>query len=563
MPATISGKEWVIGDLFSREFVFSIPPYQRPYAWEEEEACALFDDLLASMGSTSKEKLETVAPYFLGSVVVIKPDGNPCAEVVDGQQRLTTLTILIAALCAEVPMDFRSAIRGLLYDDADPLRGTPNRYRLTLRERDAQFFQKYVQVEGALDKLAALNVASLSDSQKNLLQNARALRERVRALEVERRTLLARYVATRCFLVVVSTPTFESAFRIFSVLNDRGLDLSHADVLKADVLGAIPREDERGLYADKWEGVEEELGRDPFRNLFSHIRTIFVRKKVEKSVLEEIRKEVKPETRPKWFVDDVIVPYADALAIVQNAAYQNVADVTAINGKLQWLGKIDNVDWVPAALVIVSRWQNEPVSLERCVGALERLASALMVGRADITERSNRYGSILKTLAECGFDVAAAVNALVPTGNEIRRAAEVVNGSLYLMPKVRAYVLLRLDAALATSEAPHPRANPTVEHVLPQTPEVGSKWLTWWPDEAVRTTWTHRLGNLVLLTQRKNSQAGRLDFDEKKKKYFSNKAGVSDFPLTTQVLQETDWTPVVVARRQTDLLAIVERLWKE
>jgi hypothetical protein len=109
-------------------------------------------------------------------------------------------------------------------------------------------------------------------------------------------------------LVVVSTPTFESAYRIFSVLNDRGMDLSHADVLKADVLGAIAREDERDAYAAKWEEVEEDLGRDAFRDLISFVRTIFVRKKVERSVLAEVRDLIKPASRPKWFLDEVIFP---------------------------------------------------------------------------------------------------------------------------------------------------------------------------------------------------------------------------------------------------------------
>lgn len=561
MSGAISGKEWGVGDLFGKEFVFRIPAYQRPYAWETQQAGELFDDLDVALGEISPSKFEQAPPYFLGSIVVIKSDGKPDSEVVDGQQRLTTLTILLSVLRAEIEdPDLRSDLRALIYEPENKLHRTPARYRLSLRERDEEFFRTRIQNDGGLDTLQAVNEGALSDSQRNLVRNAKALRERVHALPLERRVLLAQYLVARSFLVVVSTPTFESAYRIFSVLNDRGMDLSHADVLKADVLGGIPREDEREAYAAKWEQVEEELGRDAFRDLISYVRTIFVRKKVEKSVLAEVREIIKPASRPKWFLDEVIFPYAAALDVIRTASYQSTKDASKINGLLRWLERIDNIDWVPAALVIVSKWQGTPDELERALLALERLASLLMVGRADVNERINRYANLLQVLTTSN-DIEAACTAMAPTADDLRRAREIVGGDLYLNAKVRAYVLLRLDAALATSKVPNLQETITVEHVLPQTPPADSQWLVWWPDEAVRTSWLHRLGNLLLLSRRKNSQAQNFEFDVKKAKYFSAKGGVSSFPLTTQVLQETEWTLAVVERRQVALLALLEATW--
>jgi len=66
----------------------------------------------------------------------------------------------------------------------------------------------------------------------------------------------------------------------------------------------------------------------------------------------------------------------------------------------------------------------------------------------------------------------------------------------------------------------------------------------------------------VLLTRRKNSQAGNLDFAEKKSKYFSTRAGVSNFALTSKVLAETAWTPQTLHRRQLELLGAIETLWQ-
>lgn len=73
---------------------------------------------------------------------------------------------------------------------------------------------------------------------------------------------------------------------------------------------------------------------------------------------------------------------------------------------------------------------------------------------------------------------------------------------------------------------------------------------------------THRLGNLVLLSRRKNSEAQNYDFEKKQNKYFKSKGKVSSFALTTQVLHEEVWTPDVVKRRQTDLLGRLQKLWR-
>jgi hypothetical protein len=78
--------------------------------------------------------------------------------------------------------------------------------------------------------------------------------------------------------------------------------------------------------------------------------------------------------------------------------------------------------------------------------------------------------------------------------------------------------------------------------VLPQNPSAGCRWLADFPSEADRDLWVHRLANLVLRARRKNSQAGHLDFDEKKSKYFSTKTGIANFALTSKVLGEKNWT---------------------
>ncbi len=129
------------------------------------------------------------------------------------------------------------------------------------------------------------------------------------------------------------------------------------------------------------------------------------------------------------------------------------------------------------------------------------------------------------------------------------------------MARLRTYVLLRLDSALAGGGATYEYDLIIVGHVLPQNPEATSKWLTLFPDPEVRVGIVHRLGNLALLTRKKNASASNFEFDMKKTSYFT-KGGVSPFAITTQVVKEKEWTPAIVLRRQAELVDKLKELWR-
>ncbi len=97
MTHTLAAKEQSLAKTFSDEYVFTIPGYQRPYSWGKEQAQELLDDLFGALVAAPVQLAEA-APYFLGSIVLIKGDVSAEATVVDGQQRLTTLTLLLSAV---------------------------------------------------------------------------------------------------------------------------------------------------------------------------------------------------------------------------------------------------------------------------------------------------------------------------------------------------------------------------------------------------------------------------------------------------------------------------------
>lgn len=559
MPTKIHGAEYPIQKIFCDDFVFSIPLYQRPYAWETEHAEALLDDLLGFLGDDN-EPIEDINPYFLGSIVLIKSEDSPKSEVVDGQQRLTTLTILLSALREVVPAGIATELTEFLYERGSIVKGTKNRYRLTLRERDEEFFRKYIQDEGGIAQLKALKTAILPDSQKHIRDNALKYLERLQELPENYRIRLVQFLVTGCLLVVVSTPDLDSAYRIFSVLNDRGMDLSHADILKAEVVGKIP-ESEQDDYTKQWEDAEVMLGREAFKELFSHIRMIYRKAKYQDSILKEFRQYVKPTDEPTHFIRSVLCPLAEAYANIMESSYQSVQHAEEINAAFKHLNRIDNVDWVPPAILYLSKNRHQPDKLLHFFRDLDRLASGLMIKRSNINDRIKRYGQLLNAIEE-DRDLYSSDSPLQLTRNECVSILNNLNGDLYCDFKIRQYVLLRLDTALSGGDAIYAFPKVTVEHVLPQNPAQNSQWTQWFPTEDKRNQYVHRLGNLVLLSRSKNSRAQNYEFDVKKEKYFTGTDGVSPFALTTQVLNETVWTPTVVERRQQELVNKLKFLWR-
>ncbi len=552
---TIKAGEKALVDVFCDKYLFRIPPYQRPYAWTTDEAGELLDDLMTALGDGQPSDQP---PYFLGSIVLIKDPELPDADVVDGQQRLTTLTILLAVLRDLADdVEARNDIDAFIRQKGHKFKGVEDKYRVSLRERDADFFQEAIQSIGATAELP--DPHDLSDSRANMVRNASHFVALLSDMPEQDRDRLMIYMIQRCFLVTVEASDAAAAYRIFAVMNDRGLDLSPTDILKAEIIGALPVS-ERVAYTDKWETIEEELRRDKFRDLFGHIRMISRKQKMRGTLEAEFRQYVPAVRNPKQFIDTILDPLATAYLEVINQDFQSAQYAEVINRHLVHLSRLDNFDWEAPAIAFIARHRKNPEAIRDFIVDLERLAYGLFILRANINERISRYGRLLSEIGE-GADLKAEDSPLQLSRAEQIDLGEKLHGSIYLVTRVRLPLLLRLDEAVSDKLAIYDHRIITVEHVLPQRPGAESQWLEWFPDEEERAAWVHRLGNLVLLSRAKNSQASNFKFDKKKSEYFARK-GTSTFALTSQVLAEGQWTPDVLERRQDELIKRLCNVWR-
>ena len=550
---TIKAEEKQLGRIFSDDYVFEIPEYQRPYAWTTEQTSELLDDLFAAVKSAANQ------PYFLGSIVLIKDPDVSLSEVVDGQQRLTTLTILFCALRELIAdEEYRDELDTHVRTKGKPLAGIEDRFRLSLRERDRGLFRENVQDVGSLGTFVQGN-APLPDTQRRIRENAGWIWNSIASTKETTRVALASFLIQHCYLVVVSASEQESAYRIFSVMNDRGLNLSPTDILKAEVIGGI--EPERRLtYTNEWEAIEEDLGREDFRDLFAHIRMIHVKSKARGNLTREFRESVLKDASGIEFIDRTLTPMANAYRTVSRAAYISSENADAVNGYLGHLGRIDNFDWVPPAMEFFRRYAHDHDKLLAFARDLERLAFAMFILRWNINDRIGRYSDVLQEI-QAGAVLNTSDSSLQLSNEERKEILEALDGPIYLQTRVCMPLLLRLDSLLADEGATYERRVLSVEHVLPQGPAEDSQWLKWFPDAEKREQWTHRLANLVLLSRRKNAQAQNFEFERKKSEYFQRK-GVTTFAITTQVLNSPDWTLGVLENRQRDLIGRLAKEWR-
>lgn len=556
MAKTISGSECQLTKIFSKEFDFVIPSYQRPYAWGTTQAGELFDDLYSFHREEGMSE-----DYFLGSIVLIKEDNVPLAQVVDGQQRLTTLTILLAVVASKMEGKQKEQCWNYILESGNEFEDIQPKPRLRLRERDADFFRHYVQELRIDELLKATDSVIKTEVCRHIRENAELFKKRLESRFGDDQKALfdfVKFIVQRCYLVAVSTPNRQSAFRVFSVLNNRGLDLLPIDIIKADVIGKISEHDQ-DRYTQEWEEIEEATGRDDLNTLFGHIRTIYAKAKAKRTLMDEFNEFVVPKFgSPVHFIDVILKPYAEAYRVIAKKDYQSSGDASEINRLLGWLSRVNNSDWMPPAIYFLAKHPSDEAVLKFFV-KLERLVAFMHICAWNVNERIERFTAVVREL-----EAGDWANSLELSDKEKTEFLDQLDGNIYGLTAIRRnYVVLRLDSFKSDGAATYTPATLTIEHVLPQTPKEDGQWLEWWPDEEERKAWTHRIANLVPLPRPKNSEAQNFEFDVKKDKYFkSRKTGTSSYALTTDVISTPDWKPDTVKKRQKELIQRFKTCWE-
>lgn len=553
LVSSISAENLVVKDIFSDNYLFTIPNYQRPYSWEEEHCTQLLDDLhsFAFKGLDFND----LPPYFLGSAVIIKDSHIRNSKIVDGQQRLTTLTILLSCLRYSIKdKEIIDTISEFIYQKENKLKGTSATYRLKTRLRDQEFFKKLIQEEKGLPTYYKEpdEIAPINDAQYQILANAKALIEEFRNKKYtqENLELIATYIIQKCVIVVVASTDEEMAFRIFNVLNDRGKDLTIADILKSEILEKIPTNDQDN-FTEKWEDCESQLGINNFKDFFSHLRAIFAKKKAEKSVLSEVRTYVKPAYNPEDFINKTLIPFTNAYSNILKEDFESIQHAEDINSLFNKLKRVAHTDWIPSAISFMAKHNNAPDKICTFLKQLEKLTLGMEAMKTSLNDRLERYAKVnlkIEKQTDLYSDTSELILTIIDREYIISR---LLSSDLYGKRLVKP-VLAKIEEQMNDGSISVNTGNLSIEHIYPQTPTDIYWTARFTTDDKLKLT--NNLGNLSLITVRKNTQARNYEFKKKIEVYFKADGRASNLAMVNDLLDFDEWNPEKVRYRNKVLL---------
>jgi hypothetical protein len=291
---------------------FQVPPYQRPYAWESDQIDDLWDDLLGAVGRG----------HFLGSVVLSTEDED-VPQVIDGQQRLTTMLMLLGLIRDEYferNSQYWARAQRLMYCD-EYAEGPDQVFKLRLGEANQTLFRDAVLRPPTDDQRVDMTAAALEATtrQRNhrLIENYKRLKLRLEThlegaateIAIEKLQTLEITLARKVDLVAIRVGTVGDAFLLFETLNDRGLQLSAADLLKNHLLSRVAErtqdEDEVRRVAREWDSMLDDLGRNVDVSRFFRHFLLATHKDVGQDDVYDIFKQALLERSPESFLNDL------------------------------------------------------------------------------------------------------------------------------------------------------------------------------------------------------------------------------------------------------------------
>lgn len=550
----IEANKEVLQKVFSQDFWFVIPEYQRSYVWQKDNVSELLDDLIFAFENKPENE------YFLGSLVLKRKDNNEFSEyeVLDGQQRLTTFFMLIAVMRDLLQdEDYKNTLQSMIYQKENKLKRIPSRQRITYEIRDnvEEFIKQFIiskngTLSEELNEKAEENNISIANMAIAMLTMRDMLREKDNLEE------FAGFLLNNALFIYVSTDNTEDAFRLFTILNNRGIPLTSADILKSSNIGKIKDKDEVKKYAAIWEELEGKYGEN-FDRFLAFIRTMLVKEKARANLLEEFETNVykkgklemgKETIKFLMHYDNIYGEIIDLENPHLSNEYRNLITIMKLG--------LPSEDWIPPLMYYYSKFKME--KLIEFLKKLEFKFTGDWVCQQSPTyriEAMNRILSVIEKTDQKDLDSLLEDKDLFGIYMEFYK--QLIDGEVYKRRFGR-YLLLKVEYLMGDNTVHLSGYNTiSVEHVLPQNPDEDSKWAEDFTKEQ-RFYWLHRIANLVLISMKKNSKLSNLDFEEKKERYLNQR--IDAFHGNKIFIQQNaTWTPDVLKERQKE---IVEMLLK-
>jgi len=551
--------------LIGNGLTYRIPRFQRDYSWTNEEWEDLWMDLLGTL------KVDGESAHYMGYLVLQSAD-DKTFDVIDGQQRLTTISIIVLAILkniqrlidagneAEPNKRRMDQIRQTYVGYLDPVT-LVSRPKLTLNRNNNTYFQTYLMPLGHLPQRGFR-------ASEHLLRKAfewfdKRIAEYLRARTGDEGMRLAKLmedISDRLFFTVITVTDELNAYKVFETLNARGVRLSATDLLKNYLFSVLDRggetDHELRNLEERWEAIVGRLQSENFPDFLRvhwNSRRSFAR---QADLFKTIRAQVSTAQAVFQLLRDMEEDLDTYLAL----SSPEPSEWSQEDKKSAGILKTFRVRQPFPLLLAAKRIFDAPdfTGLLRAVVVISMRFN--VIGSYSSAEQERKYNDVAERIARREFEniqqSLQSLRSIYPDDTIFRNAfaEKTIRTTDSRNNRVVRFILCALEKHLSGQAIDFGSDSFNVEHVLPQNAPDGWGGIGNNDAEAL----VYRLGNMTLLQAGANRDLGNQSYAQKRPTYQE-----SDFHITKKLGDDhAEWTPERIAARQNWMATQATAIWR-
>lgn len=550
LPMSLSIQQYSLRDFLAGPSLYVMARYQRHYEWTRQE----MSQLLADLDDSWRRGLEkpTRGYHFFNSIIVY-PEAGDRFQVVDGQQRLTSLALVLAA--ARLVISDPSARAAI--DNA--LRApTGTGPRIVLHRGDDDVLAPLLLDSAAIAALAPPGRPSEKPGSERLRVNARLAVDWIRSYSEADAIRMVQFILANSRFGRILVEDETEAFRIFEIVNSRGRDIANEDVLRFALIEyATDDPVVRGELLDRWDRVESELGVSGMKRYIASWKARATGGERAKGPLHKVvlstfrsREEVRNFLDQELAGDIAVYREIDEADVdIPPSPEKRRIDAAIASMHLLQTGE-QMGEWMPGAIMIIATYRNSPEEMRDAMIALERRAWYYYIcadAKAGAEDRQLDFAKVIQTLTR-GAEFSRLTARLKLTPEEQKRLFDKITGRIDNKWIPLRSLLVLLEMNLSRFERRIARASVTIEHVLPLSASRKGWLAAFGADPERITTYALSLGNLCLVPSEVNRELGDKIYGSKRK--IMRAYGLPETSaLAADIATTTEWTPEVIDGR--------------
>ena len=540
-----------------------IPIYQRTYSWTEEQCDLLWNDIVR-VGTS-----ENIPNHFVGSFVYVQDShsqvmsATPQCMVIDGQQRMTTISLLLLAVANAI----QKTGDELKINDEFQVTSNyiKNNYLLNSNEEGERRFKLILTQSDKETYLSLLQGLPLSTNySKRIVENYEFFEDKL-----SESNLVDIYVGIQKLMIVeiALDRTTDNPQLIFESLNSTGLELSQADLIRNFILMGLEPKRQKRVYEEYWFPMERRFGHAEYSNYFDRFMRDYLTTRLGRIPnITDVHKEFKflsllePSNQIEEIVADIFKysEYFVNMALAKEPNELLKKNFESINQL-----KVDVV--YPFLLEIYNDYKSENITLEEFVEILQILESYVFrraICSIPTNSMNKTFATMYKDIDKNNYLESFKAALLLkdsyrrfPTDDEFIRDLMIKDAYNF---RSKNYLLLRIENSKHTKESIS-LGNLSIEHIMPQNENLASEWISDLGEDwkEIQSEYLHTLGNLTLTGY--NSEMSDKPFKKKQE----TSGGFKDSPLfLNNALKDIQvWNKDEIIKRARNLADISVKIW--